>query len=283
MNKIIFTLCALVLMIGCTSNSGGNIIKTQKGVEYELVKKGNGKKSNIGDFVEINIEAFGGRGDLKFSSSEQGQPAIINIIEDNPNAPANPVLDVIKEMGVGDSIKLVATPEMMNNQNGSDTITYHIGMKKIYTEAEFKKQQEELKTKAEARYNDIAVKVNNIYSKLSTDEMKAKTITTDSGLKYILLEEGEGSLTPKGETIKVDYHGILAKSGEVFDSSFKRPMPFTFKLGVGQVIRGWDEGLALLKGGSKALLIIPNKLAYGDRESGIIKKGDDLMFYVEVK
>lgn len=283
MNRIILTLGVVFCMFACNSKSDNNLVKTEKGIEYELVKNGNGNKANIGDFVEINIDAFDTKGDLKFSSSKQGQPAMINILADNPNAPANPVLDVIKTMGLGDSVKLVATPEMMNNQNGPDTIIYHIGMKKIYTETEFKKIQEEQKSKVEGRYNDVVTKVNDIYSKLSTKEMKSKIVTTDSGLKYILLEEGTGVLTPKGERVTVDYHGVLARNGEVFDSSFKKLNPFSFKLGIGQVIKGWDEGIALLKGGSKAFLIVPNHLAYGERNSGIIKKGDDLMFYVEVK
>lgn len=283
MNRIILILGVVFCMFACTSKSGSNLVKTEKGIEYELVKNANGTKSNIGDFVEINIDAYDTKGELKFSSSKQGQPAIINILEDNPNAPANPVLDVIKAMGLGDSIKLVATPEMMNNQNGSDTIIYHIGLKKIYSAEEFKKTQEEQRSKIEGRYNDVVSKVNDIYAKLSTDEMKSKMITTASGLKYILLEEGAGKLTPKGQSVSVDYHGVLARTGEVFDSSFKKMGPFSFNLGVGQVIKGWDEGIALLKGGSKAFLIVPNNLAYGDRNSGIIKKGDDLMFYVEVK
>jgi peptidylprolyl isomerase len=87
---------------------------------------------------------------------------------------------------------------------------------------------------------------------------------TPSGLEYIILVEGKGDKPKTGQTVKVHYDGML-KDGTVFDSSRKRGEPLSFTLGVGQVIPGWDEGIALLKTGGKANLIIPPALGYGAR------------------
>lgn len=285
MYRFLLSLVIIGCLVACNAGSKSDALtrKTEKGTEYIMLRDGKGAKSKIGDFVKINIDGYDMKGDVKFSSQDNPQPTIMNILADNPNAPANPIVDVVKALGMGDSVKIIATPELMNNQNGADTIIYYIGLEKIYSEAEFKQLQEEVKQKAMERYNSVDKKAQDLYSKLSSQEMKSKTLTTDSGLKYIILEEGKGRKTTVGQEVVVDYHGLLARSGQVFDSSFKRTLPFKFVLGIGQVIKGWDEGLALLNRGSKALLLVPSELAYGDRDSGIIKKGDDLIFYVEVK
>lgn len=87
-------------------------------------------------------------------------------------------------------------------------------------------------------------------------------ITTDSGLQYAITVEGEGELARPGDTVAVHYTGSLL-DGTVFDSSLPRGEPFSFTLGAGQVIPGWDEGIALLREGSSAILVIPPELGYG--------------------
>lgn len=103
-------------------------------------------------------------------------------------------------------------------------------------------------------------------------------ITTESGLQYLILEEGEGEIhpTPK-DTVNVHYHGTLI-DGTVFDSSVQRGKPITF--GVKQVIRGWQEGLQYMVKGQKMRLFIPANLAYGRRGIGKIPPGSLLIFDV---
>jgi len=106
--------------------------------------------------------------------------------------------------------------------------------------------------------------------------------TTSTGLKYIMLEEGKGEKPKKGDTVSVHYTGYLL-NGTKFDSSVDRKQPFTFPLGAGRVIRGWDEGVALLKIGDKAKFIIPPELAYGTRGAGgVIPPNATLIFEVEL-
>jgi len=105
---------------------------------------------------------------------------------------------------------------------------------------------------------------------------------TSSGLRYKINEKGNGKLAVVGKNIKVHYKGQLL-DGTVFDSSFKRNEPIEFTLGIGQVIKGWDEGLALLSEGDKARLVIPSDLAYGEAGAGgVIPANANLIFDVEL-
>lgn len=105
---------------------------------------------------------------------------------------------------------------------------------------------------------------------------------TDSGLRYQILQEGTGVKAEKGKTVSVHYKGQLL-DGTVFDSSYKRNEPIDFALGAGQVISGWDEGVALLKIGDKARFVIPSDLAYGSKGAGgAIPPDATLIFDVEL-
>lgn len=106
--------------------------------------------------------------------------------------------------------------------------------------------------------------------------------TTASGLRYEVIEAGTGPLPQKGDFVQVHYTGWLT-DGTKFDSSRDRGQPLEFKLGAGQVIKGWDEGIALTRVGGKAKLYIPPDLAYGARGAGnVIPPNAELIFEVEL-
>ncbi len=110
----------------------------------------------------------------------------------------------------------------------------------------------------------------------------ANAVTTPSGLKYVELEEGTGATPQPGQTVVVHYTGTL-EDGTKFDSSRDRNQPFSFKIGVGQVIKGWDEGLSTMKVGGRRQLIIPSELGYGARGAGnVIPPYSTLLFDVEL-
>ncbi len=114
------------------------------------------------------------------------------------------------------------------------------------------------------------------------DKKETKEVTTKSGLKYVELKEGDGKEAKAGDTVSVHYTGWL-KDGKKFDSSLDRGQPFSFKLGAGMVIKGWDEGVAGMKVGGKRKLIIPPDLGYGQRGAGnVIPPGAELTFEVEL-
>ena len=107
-------------------------------------------------------------------------------------------------------------------------------------------------------------------------------VTTPSGLKYIEIKEGDGATPQKGQTVVVHYTGTL-EDGTKFDSSRDRNQPFSFRLGVGQVIQGWDEGLSTMKVGGRRQLIIPSDLGYGTSGAGgVIPPNATLIFDVEL-
>lgn len=118
--------------------------------------------------------------------------------------------------------------------------------------------------------------------KAMLDEVAAGYDETESGLRYKIVQEGNGKLAVKGASVSVHYKGQLL-DGTVFDSSYKRKQPIDFNLGVGQVIKGWDEGIQLLKVGDKARFVIPSNLAYGSAGAGgVIPADATLIFDVEL-
>ncbi|MEN8857052.1 MAG: peptidylprolyl isomerase [Flavobacteriaceae bacterium] len=114
------------------------------------------------------------------------------------------------------------------------------------------------------------------------DSVAAGYDETPSGLRYKILQEGNGKQATKGANVSVHYKGQLL-DGTVFDSSYKRKEPIDFPVGVGQVIAGWDEGILLLKVGDKARFVIPSNLGYGERGAGgVIPPNATLIFDVEL-
>ena len=117
------------------------------------------------------------------------------------------------------------------------------------------------------------------------DELNAVSAgfdVTDSGLRYKMIQSGDGKQATKGAGVSVHYKGQLL-DGTEFDSSYKRKQPLDFTVGIGQVIAGWDEGILLLKVGDKARFVIPSQLAYGSQGAGgAIPPNAALIFDVEL-
>ena len=114
------------------------------------------------------------------------------------------------------------------------------------------------------------------------DKLSVGFEETKSGLRYKIIQNGNGKKANAGNMVSVHYKGQLA-DGTVFDSSYRRNQPLDFQVGVGQVIPGWDEGICLLKVGDKARLVIPSDLAYGSAGAGgVIPPNATLVFDVEL-
>jgi peptidylprolyl isomerase len=97
------------------------------------------------------------------------------------------------------------------------------------------------------------------------------------------LVEGEGAEATSGSTVSVHYVGVAHSTGEEFDASYNRGEPLQFRLGIGQVISGWDQGVQGMKVGGRRQLVIPPHLGYGDRGAGgVIKPGETLIFVVDL-
>lgn len=133
---------------------------------------------------------------------------------------------------------------------------------------------------------EVKTKVDSI--KFKTDSTEIKTpeyIETKSGLQYLDLIIGEGEEAKSHDNVEVHYTGWLyidGQKGTKFDSSYDRNKPISFKLGMGRLIQGWEEGIPGMKVGGKRILIIPPKLGYGKKAVGSIPSNSTLLFEVEL-
>ena len=169
-----------------------------------------------------------------------------------------------------DVVNAIAQDDLINEvtieRNGEKANNFDAA--KIFT-SELKKLEKEAEIKAEN-------------AKKAIEELKKGSIVTKSGLAYKITKKGSGPKAEAGKTVSVHYTGKLT-NGTKFDSSYDRNQPIDFPLGQGRVIKGWDEGIALLNVGSKATFIIPPDLAYGARGAGgVIPPNATLIFDVEL-
>jgi peptidylprolyl isomerase len=129
-------------------------------------------------------------------------------------------------------------------------------------------------------------KVKTTAPAAAAEKKEPKMVTTPSGLKYQDAKEGTGPSPKNGQKCSMHYTGWLWENdakGKKFDSSVDRGQPFEFRIGQGEVIRGWDEGVATMKVGGKRTLIIPPALGYGSRgAAGVIPPNATLLFEVEL-
>jgi len=149
-------------------------------------------------------------------------------------------------------------------------------------------------SKAAAEIEGVPVKAGQVAGKAKNEVAKTAAeakkggdwVTTKSGLKYTDEKVGTGDVAVAGTKVDVHYTGWLddaGKKGKKFDSSVDRGQPFSFALGAGQVIKGWDEGVAGMKVGGKRTLVIPPDLGYGARGAGgVIPGNSTLIFDVEL-
>ena len=168
------------------------------------------------------------------------------------------VVDAIAQGDVMTSVEIVRVGEEAENWNAIEAF-------RTFEQSREKRIAEEKKRAEEAM-----------------EKLAAGFETTASGLRYKIIQKGDGAKAKKGDTVSVHYKGQL-DNGQVFDSSYRRNQPIDFQLGVGQVISGWDEGIALLQVGDKARFVIPSHLAYGrSGAGGIIPPDATLIFDVEL-
>lgn len=161
-----------------------------------------------------------------------------------------------------------------------DDVIESVEIVRIGEEAENFNAVEAFRTFEGAREKRVAKE--KAAAEAALDKIAAGFEKTESGLRYQILQKGDGVKPNQGQTVAVHYKGQL-DDGTVFDSSYKRNQPLEFPVGVGQVIPGWDEGIMLLQVGDKARLVIPSHLGYGSRGAGgVIPPNANLVFDVEL-
>lgn len=168
------------------------------------------------------------------------------------------VVDAIAQGDVLESVEIIRVGEEAKNWNAIEAF---VGLKGARL-----KRAAALRAESEAKMEKLAAGFEK----------------TESGLRYQFIQKGEGKQAEAGKTVSVHYEGSL-ENGKVFDSSYPRKKPIEFRLGQGQVIEGWDEGIALLRVGDKARFVIPSDLGYGPAGAGgVIPPNATLIFDVEL-
>lgn len=286
------TLIAFAIsIIACKKESG--TFKTAKGYEYTIHQKGSGAVAKTGDYVFYTITSTTDAGKVlqEVTDPEASQP--IKLVDPtSEEGKQNIWLEAFAKAQVGDSMTLIMPIDSMPmaypdpSLEGAKAMHFNIAIKKILDEKGFeelqKKKQEEMAVKAEAG-KQVAAGIASTIVQTIADVKSGKLKTTDlsDGVKVFLNEAGSGAKGADGKIASVNYYGVL-ENGTMFDNSFERGQEFSFPIGQGQVIKGWDVALANLKEGDKATVFIPAAAAYGEQGSGSIPGNSPLVFYIEV-
>ena len=261
--QIITIMIGLIVgLYSCKNNTSFNKLKS--GLEYQIVKDNKGKKATIGDMVMMNIKTVVNDSvlfDSRKMNNEEPVPAKISAPQNNGDLMEGLVL-----MGAGDSavFRIPVDSVFKNGQQmppfmkKGDIVYFYVNMISVKNEAEFKKEEEE-------KMKELIGKEDETIQKYIQDNNLNAT-KTPSGLYYVVTKKGSGENAVSGKEVTMKYTGKLL-DGTTFDSNvdpkFQHTEPFTFMLGQGMVIKGWDEGIALFNKGTQAKLIIPSPLAYG--------------------
>ncbi|MBK9107825.1 MAG: FKBP-type peptidyl-prolyl cis-trans isomerase [Saprospiraceae bacterium] len=297
MKNFLFTLTlAFMLLMGITGCKQNNSVqKTLNGFDFEFIQNESGDSPKEGDYVYFRYYVKNGDSTL-FSSTMQNDLIRFKLpkIEKQEPKNAQPMLEAIYLMSKGDSgvVHQIVDEEMKKVIGIQDIekLSFYIALVDVKDEAAYKTDMEAEQAKAEERRVSmqgeaaaVAEKVKTILADFKAGKFDASLLKTESGLRYIVHEAGNGAKAQAGSPVSVHYYGTLM-DGTRFDDSWSRGDAFKFMLGQGQVIPGWDEGVANLNEGAKATLIVPAALGYGaEGAPPTIPGNSELMFYIEVQ
>lgn len=255
------------------------------GLYYIETQKGNGQKPKKGDYAKLHFKVSTIDGKVLYSSYDQGQPMMWEIGQDFDN---KGVTEALNLMSKGTKASIIVPSSLAFGEQGRGqmvppytTLLYDLELTDIVSKAQLDKENAEKEKKAaiekeQAKKQELSILDNY----LKTNKISVKP--TASGLYFIEIKKGTGQQAATGKTVKVHYTGTLL-NGTKFDSSVDRKQPFEFTIGKGEVIPGWDEGIAMMKEGGKAKLIVPSRLAYGENgRMPTIPPSATLIFDVEL-
>jgi len=265
--------------------------KGDGGLEYKIVKDAGAEKAVAGDLMAVDLIVSSDRKDSVLQTTyDAGLPQIVQIAPDSiPGLYPGDYNSMFKFLGEGDSAifrlnldTMAARMSQPKPEFADKYVTFNVKVRKIFKKGDltdslfydqvnkyFEAEVEGLKKAEESKLANY-IKSN-----------KLEPTKTASGLQYIIKEEGKGAKPVIGDTVLVNYKGFIANTGKVFDTNIveeakkekvynaQRPYePFRFSVGNDPVIRAWTEGIQLFNKGTKATLIVPSALGYGDRGDG---------------
>ena len=238
---------------------------TDTGIEYKFIEKNKkNRKVETDDILYLSMKFFH-KDSLLYNTADFNDDFKFQLTEP---VYEGDFVEILQKMNEGDSVIIFtdATEFYQNYDNHvpdfvseGDKIEFRFRLTKVLS-------QEEETEIMENMNKDLKIEEEKALKKY----IEAENITvqpTESGLYYIQTQAGTGEQAVAGKTVVVHYTGYLL-NGDIFDSSVERGTPFEFTLGENRVIAGWEEGIAMMKIGEKAKLIIPSHLGYGARGAG---------------
>lgn len=258
----------------------------ESGLYFNKIKNGKGRKVKEGMFITFDFEIRFLDGKMLYSSIDAKRPITY---EYGKKFDTEGTMQALGMMRSGDEVELIIPSSLGFGEQGNPragiepytALHYFIRLTSVKTKAENDKELEAKRKNEAAILEAKRLQEASVLAKyIAENEITVEP--TESGLYFISTVEGEGEQPVAGDKVKVHYTGTLL-DGTKFDSSLDRNQPFEFVLGKGQVIKGWDEGIAMMKVGGKATLILPSSIAYGKRQAGaVIKPYSPLKFDVEL-
>jgi len=256
--------------IGCSKDA--DVVELASGLNYANDSLGTGRAAKFGDLVSVHFRAWVIKDSTNiykdWSKDSTRQASTIGSSIDF----GQPV-----KFKLGDSAFIKGVDEGIVGMKVGGTRTTIIPSNKAYGEMGFGPVPPNSSLKVVINLVDV----KDIVVAKSWDIDSTKIVTSNSGLKYVILQSGMGEKADSADLVTVHYTGFLS-DGKIFDSSVERDEPFKFRLKLQPVIPGWEEGVKLLGKGGKAKLIIPPALGYGAMPVGSIPPNSTLIFDVEV-
>tara|TARA_B100000287_G_scaffold74091_1_gene65851 strand:- start:2715 stop:3590 length:876 start_codon:yes stop_codon:yes gene_type:complete len=288
MKNINYLISLIFILISCVDKEK----VLDNGVELKYFKNGNGEEIKDGQIVMINLQYFDYDGN-ELLNKVGNDPVVLQ--KDSSWENNGIIYEVIDNLVKGDSVffqltteqffknapQSVEVPDSVKNK----LISFYTGVQDVMSQSEFEdyqrvqyeKMQQEMEQQNENQLSIDLELIENYLKENNIDAMKS-----ESGLHYVITEKGNGDNAAAGDNVTVHYTGMLL-NGEKFDSSLDRNQPFSFQLGQGKVIRGWDEGITYFNKGASGTLYIPSTLGYGSSGAGgVIPPNAILIFEIQV-
>lgn len=296
MKQVLVVAISVLVLYGC--NTGPEVITTKNGLTIKRISKGDGIEVIPGQMLIMN-----------FTIADKNDSIIINTYKEGIARPAakadslwygnqGGIEEVLFYLTKGDSVTCRLSADKIYREtppegvSKDDMLNITIKLEDVVSKIDYSEYIQKMRKDFQLKRNDEEIVIIDKY----LEENQIEALNTESKLRYVIHNEGEGETAQEGQQVTANYTGHILE-GDYFDSSIKEVAqekglyderrepygPYSFIVGQGQVIRGWDEGFQLLKKGAKATLYIPSDLGYGPRgRSEVIVANSILVFEVEV-
>jgi len=293
--RVFIAFFSVLILFSCSGNkkNGYSKLKYHR-AEYKIYSNDHGQAAKPGEYILYNILFQDNKGKIFQDSRDINNTLRERVIKDTSLLKdLTAVSEVLYKMAKGDSTFMfipLTDEEKTGDMKNSDTLFFYITVRDIVDEEkmrdmiedEFLKQDAE-DTEARIKQIEVDQKIMKAWDEYNKGLLKGKLKRTKNGVECLILEEGKGAALTKGTRIKLGYYGMTMKDATPFENSFRSGKDFVMLLGTNQVIPGWDEAFLTMKEGTKAVIFVPSKLAFGKNgKSKIIPPDANLVFYIEL-